>query len=133
MEQSPLISENIYGICMTKFQAFLTLASSIFLNACGGGSTDPQRESSLFYKYAGSLQCFGGGLSLSEMTFRLSNTGILVLESYCGNDGLPHVAMCGATDGRIGIFKVHSFQEQTAIANGLTQLSTLPSAVKTDC
>ena len=133
MEQSSLISEIIKWITMTKFQAFWIIASSVFLNACGGGSTDPQRENSLFYKYAGSLQCFGGGLSLSEMTFQLSNSGILVLESYCGDDGLPHVAMCGATDGRIGIFKVYSFQEQTAFSIGLKQLSTLPSAVKTDC
>ena len=118
---------------MTKFQAFWILASSVFLSACGGGGTDPQSENSLFYKYAGSLQCFGGGQSLSEMTFQLSNSGILVLESYCGDDGLPHVAMCGATDGRIGIFKVHSLQEQTAFTNGLKPLSTLPSAVKTDC
>jgi hypothetical protein len=133
MEQRPLILENFNWINMSKFQVFWILASSIFLNACGGGSIDPQSESSLFYKYAGSLQCLGGGLSLSEMTFQISNSGILVLEFYCGDDGLPHIAMCGATDGRIGIFKVHLFQEQTAFANGLKPLSTLPSAVKTDC
>ena len=113
-------------------QIFLfSLVALFLLSACGGGDS-PSANINL-YKYAGSVQCTGGGLTLPEMTLQLTNASIQVLSSSCGTDGNVYAAVCGGADGRIGIFEVPSSQEQAASAVGFAPLSNLPSASKTAC
>ncbi len=101
------------------------------LVACGGGES-PATNVSL-YKYVGSVQCTGGGTSLSAMERQLTDAGIRVLTSSCGVDGNAYPAVCGAPDGRIGVFEVPAAQAQAASAVGFAPLSNLPAATKVAC
>jgi len=85
------------------------------------------------YKYAGSVQCTGGGASLAEMERQLTDAGIKVLNSSCGRDGNAYPATCGLADGRIGVFEVPAAQAPAAAAIGFAPLSNLPAATKTAC
>jgi hypothetical protein len=94
---------------------------------------NPPSTNISLYKYAGSVQCNGGGLSLPEMERQLNDAGIQVIYSSCGTDGRGYFAVCGNGDGRIGIFVVPSSQEQAASAVGFRPLSNLPAASKIAC
>ena len=111
----------------------IPLVTLSLLNGCGGGNGDSPSANIRLYKYAGSVQCNGGGLSLPQMTLQLNNAGVQVLSSFCGTDGMAYPAVCGGGDGRIGIFEVPSSQEQAASAVGFTLLSNLPAASKIAC
>lgn len=112
---------------------FLTVTlAALATTACGGGNGNPN-SGIRTYKYAGSLQCSGGGLSLAEMQRQLSDAGISVLDASCGVDGNMYTAVCGAPDGRIGIFEIPSEQVQAASALGFAPLTTLPAAAQVPC
>ena len=85
------------------------------------------------YKYFGSVQCTGGGTSLSALAKQLTDASVQVLTSSCGVDGNANLALCGAADGRIAIFEVPAAQTQAAAAVGFTPLSNLPLATKAAC
>jgi hypothetical protein len=110
-----------------KLISFMAIAA---MCSCGGGTS---AANVFMYKYAGSVQCTGGGLSLPEMATQLSNAGVQVISSSCGVDGNPRIAMCGAADGRIGIFELAPSQTQAATNAGFAPLSQLPAASKTTC
>jgi hypothetical protein len=107
--------------------AFATFA------ACGGGASKSPGTRVSLYKYVGSVQCTGGGTSLPAMERQLTDAGIQVLTSTCGGDGKMYAAVCGAADGRIGIFEVPAAQARAASALGFAPLSNLPAATKVDC
>jgi len=111
----------------------LLLVTFAFLVACGGGDDNLPDANISLYKYAGSVQCTGGGMSLPEMARQLTDAGIPVLTSTCGYDGYVYVAMCGAGNGRIGIFEVPAAQVHAASAMGSAPLSNLPEATKIAC
>ena len=111
---------------------FVFLAAFATLAACvGAGSVMPQAIVSL-YRYAGSVQCTGGGLSLPAMERQLTDAGIQVLSSACGNDGI-YAAVCGAPDGRIGIFEVSAADSQASSVLGFLPLSNLSAATRAAC
>lgn len=110
----------------------VTLAGLVPLAACGGGNGNPT-SGIRTYKYAESLQCSGGGLSLAEMQQQLAEAGILVLNASCGVDGNMRTAVCGAPDGRIGIIEIPSEQLPSASGLGFAPLTTLPAAVQVPC
>lgn len=85
------------------------------------------------YRYAGSAQCTGGGLTLGQMQAQLANASIQVLVSSCGSDGNGYPAVCGAPDGRIGIFDIPGAQSSAALALGFALLSDLPNAARVGC
>jgi len=114
---------------MRKF--LISLVAFSLLGSCGGGDS-PSANINL-YKYAGSVQCTGSGLTLPEMTLQLTSANIQVLSFSCGTDGKVYAAVCGGGDGRIGIFEVPSSQEQAASVVGFAPLSDIPSASKTAC
>ena len=111
----------------------LPLVAFAFLVACGGGDSNSPSASISLYKYAGSVQCTGGGMLLSEMERQLTGAGIQVLSSACGFDGNVYAAVCGGADGRIGIFEVPEAQAQAASTVGFAPLSNLPTATKAAC
>lgn len=71
------------------------------------------------YKSNGSMQCTGGGVAVQS--------------SSCGFDGNAHITVCGASDGRIGIFEIATADLAAAQALGFAPLPTLPDATRTAC
>jgi len=117
--------------------SMLSLASAVVLTACGGSGAGADvaapGSSTSVYRYAGSVQCEGGGLSLTESQRQLTDAGIQVLSAACGIDGNAYPTVCGAPDGRIRIFEVPNAQSQLASAIGFEPLSNLPSPSQADC
>lgn len=111
------------------------------LAACGGGSGDsggPDIETRAaagvkVFKATGSLQCSGGGLSLAALQAQLTAANVQVQAAECGTDGQPLPAVCGAPDGKIGIFEIPIAQEAAATAAGFKPLGTLPGAKTAPC
>lgn len=85
------------------------------------------------YKYQGSLQCQGGGLSLKQMRQQLLRAGIKAVKSSCGVDGMIYPAVCGAPDGKINIFTINSKSLVKAQSQGFDLLKNLPDAQSTNC
>lgn len=111
----------------------LILASVAVLVACGGSDGKSSAITSGVYKYAGSVQCETGGLSLADGQRQLNDAGIEVLAAYCGSDGMLYPAVCGGADGRIRIYEVPNAQAQAASAVGFSSMSRLPSAARDGC
>lgn len=112
---------------------FLMLLVVIFFAACAGEKSASVGTNVSLYKYIGSAQCNGGGTPLAAMKRQLIDAGIQVHASACGGDGKFYPAVCGASDGRIGIFDIASAQVPAASTLGFAPLSSLPSATKTAC
>jgi hypothetical protein len=59
------------------------------------------------YKYDGTLQCgLGQEVPLDEMAKELKGSGIEVLNTHKGTDGLTHISVCGASTGAINAFEI---------------------------
>jgi hypothetical protein len=57
------------------------------------------------FKYDGSLQCgMGKGISAEEMQKELGS--IVVYSAINKDDGLMHIAMCGANTGKVNIYEI---------------------------
>jgi hypothetical protein len=104
-------------------------AVSVLVVACGG-SSDATVE---VLKSFGSVQCSGGGTTLSALEAQLTGAGIAVLRSSCGADGVLHPTLCGSPDGLVGIFDVSEAQLAAAEALQFAPLSTVPNAVRLAC
>jgi len=85
------------------------------------------------FRSRGSLQCAGGGSTPAVMQDTLSKAGIAVSSSACGNDGLLHPAICGASDGRINIFTIPRSKLAEAQTLGFANFSSLPDAQAAPC
>lgn len=107
------------------------LAVVAALTACGG-SGDEDAGTKVF-KSMGSLQCSGGGVSLAALQAQLAAANVQVRSAECGTDGQPVPTLCGAPDGRIGIFEISAAQDAAAAAAGFKPLSTLPGAKTAAC
>lgn len=61
------------------------------------------------YKYDGSLQCKRGKeIPLDVMAKELTDNGIEVTASRKGSDARVHIAMCGASTGRLNVYSIDS-------------------------
>jgi len=128
-------------MCDRKGTAKLLVASLVVLvtlAACAGGdgkspSASLPSASARTYKYVGSVQCTGGGTSLTELQLQLTGAGIQVLGATCGVDGNLYAAVCGGADGRIAIFEIPAQQAQAASALGFMPLADLPAATEVAC
>lgn len=74
------------------------------------------------YKHLGSVQCSGGGQTVPALARVLADGGVPVLASRCGTDGRMYPAMCGAADGRIGIFDIAASHAEAAAKLGFRPL-----------
>lgn len=110
------------------------LALLVCLPGCATGVSDlPSEETVKSYKYLGSVQCSGGGISLDEIKRQLKDAGIQVASANCGIDGYMHIAMCGAPDGRIAIVEIPESKARVAAALGFLPLQNLPDATEVPC
>jgi hypothetical protein len=102
-------------------------------NGAGEADSNALSRGVTLYNSFGSVQCTGGGVSLEAMQQQLAAAGIQVLSANCGTDGRMYIAVCGAADGRIGIFEVPATQAEAALALGFAPLSNLPGATTGAC
>ena len=117
---------------------FSLLVAAALLVSCGGGggsSSGGVGAPSVVAVYTsfGSVQCSGGGTTLTELQRELLALGIQVLAARCGLDGLARPAVCGESDGRIAMFDVDEAQVLVLLALGFALLSTLPNATAAPC
>jgi hypothetical protein len=113
-------------------QAAFALAAAVS-SACGGGDGGAPEAPLAMFKSLGSLQCSGGGASLPALERQLLDAGVQVLAASCGLDGNAYIALCGAPDGRIGVFDLAAQHAAVARALGFAPLSDLPAAVRVPC
>jgi len=77
------------------------------LDASGFGVWVFDRAVIEVYKYDGSLQCRRGKeIALKDMARELADNGIEVKASRKGTDGRVHIAMCGASTGRLNVYSI---------------------------
>lgn len=119
----------------TTVAILVALAS---LSACGGGgsaqdsSSEKDRRLSAddttvtVYKSTGGVQCGGSGLSLTAMQEQLATANVKVRSAACGGDGMMYPAVCGAPDGRIGIFDIPATHASAAAGAGFALLNANP-------
>ena len=103
------------------------------LSACTAAPGQPSEPPVRMFKSQGSVQCSGGGTSVAALAQQLQAAGVEVISSSRGTDGRMRIAMCGAADGRIGIFEVPARNADAAAALGFAPLSRLPSAQVVPC
>jgi hypothetical protein len=112
---------------------WLALLAACSLTACASAPGQPAEPPVRIFKSQGSLQCSGGGTPVAALAQQLQAAGVAVISSACGTDGRMRIAMCGAADGRIGIFEVAARDTAAAAALGFAPLSRLPSAQVVTC
>jgi hypothetical protein len=77
------------------------------------------------YKYDGTLQCgMGHEIPLEEMARELEATGIEIVASRKGTDGLVHISVCGASTGAINVYVIDRVSLATAQRLGYRLLVT---------
>ena len=111
----------------------VAVASAMVTCACADVDAASQRATIRVFKSLGSVQCSGGGKDIALMSRELSNAGLEVISSTCGTDGHMHPMLCGANDGRIGIFEIGSKDMAAASRLGFAPLSRLPEAQVLPC
>lgn len=82
-------------------------------------------------KTLGSIQCEGDSKDVPTLQRELTEHNIPVFAADCGSDGMMYIAVCGAPDGKIGIFTIDADDQQKAFSLGFEPLSSLAS--RTDC
>ena len=76
-------------------------------NALGFGVWVFDEPTVAVYKYDGTLQCNQGKeIPLGRMAEELTAKGIKVEVSRKGHDGLAHIAVCGASTGKLNVFVI---------------------------
>jgi len=110
----------------------LLLLSAALLVACNEPNTI---EGTIkIYKPLGSVQCGGGDITPPEaMRKELLDANIPVRAVACGNDGQPHLTMCGEPDGVINIFTIPQTKESKVLSLGFKLLSELQGAKEKPC
>ena len=98
------------------------------LCACGGEAGNADTETASVYASLDSTQCGTVKSPLSSLSSRLTAGGVTVVSASCGSDGVARGAVCGESDGRIGIFSVPASQQASAAALGFASLGDLPAA-----
>ena len=115
----------------------LSILAVASLAACGGGESGPDIETRAagikVFKSMGSLQCSGGGVSLAALQAQLTAANVQVRSAECGTDGQAVPAVCGISDGKIGIFEIAVAEDAAAVAAGFKPLSSLPGAKTAPC
>lgn len=74
-------------------------------------------------KTLGTTQCseHDSALELKKLKTTLEGSHIQIYEAKIGNDGMSHIAMCGAADGKMAIFKIDQKSLPKAEKLGYTQ------------
>ncbi|MDO5530037.1 MAG: hypothetical protein Q4F71_11595 [Paracoccus sp. (in: a-proteobacteria)] len=100
---------------MTRFLAVLSLP--LLMAACDDGMV---RGTATVFKSFGTTQCNPQEGRLEALAAELRGVGVDILDKRAGDDGMMRIALCGAPDGRIGIFTIPETQTQAAASAGFS-------------
>lgn len=78
-------------------------------------------------------QCEAGGLTIADLEKRLAAAGVNVLAARCASDGRMRVQMCGAADGRLGVFEIAAAERERAAAAGFRAVAADEKPVEQPC
>ena len=70
---------------------------------------------------------------MASLQAQLTAANVQVRSAACGGTGMAYAAVCGALDGKIGIFAISPAQAEAAAKAGFAPLSTLPTAKTVPC
>lgn len=90
------------------------------LAAC---TSTPSAAALRVVRATGGHQCEGGGLTVDAMRRQLEDAGVRVRSAQCATDGRMRPAMCGAPDGRLGVFEIDAASQAAAAALGFQPLA----------
>lgn len=124
---------NLYRIALLALPTMLTAACATGNDADAAPPAGPRAAAIDVFRATGGRQCEDRGESLSALEQRLAAAGVRVESAACGTDGRMYPSVCGAPDGRIGIFAVPADQLDAARRAGFQLLSELPDAQRLDC
>lgn len=111
----------------------VTIALALVAGSCANINRTEAQDTVRVFKYAGSVQCTGGGSDLPTIERQLTDGGLKVLSAACATDGRMRMAMCGANDGRLAIFEISGSDAESASKLGFIPLSKLPDAKVASC
>jgi hypothetical protein len=100
---APTGEANVMKVVAVDWSAFLSENP----DAGGYGIWVFDENTVQIYKYDGTLRCgMGREISLKEMTKELESSGIDVVTSRKGEDGLTHINVCGASTGSTNVYVI---------------------------
>jgi allophanate hydrolase subunit 2 len=111
----------------------LTMLSAALLAACASEPAVSDGSGVRVAKPLGSVQCSGGGTPVAEMARQMTAGGVKVLASSCATDGRMYAAMCGASDGRLGVLEIRAADLKAAEAMGFKPLDQWRGAAAVPC
>jgi hypothetical protein len=106
------------------FNRALPVALAVMACGCVAAHHNSDPPTARVFKFAGIIQCQpGSGLSLTDMERPLTDAGLHVLDSYCaGIEGTVLPAMCGTSNGVMGVFELSARDAERAEALGYPRL-----------
>lgn len=115
---------------MPKIIYLTTCLSALLLSACSPNmqpSPMPptsNQQSVWIAKDLGLKQCeqLSAQDSLDRMQQKLHRNQIKTLTAYCADDGMMRVQMCGAPQGKLGLYKIKQAQLAKAQSLGFQQV-----------
>ena len=120
--------------CVNGRKQLLAVGLITLVLGCAASPGPTPRERVSVYKPLGSVQCEpASGVTIAALKSQLEAADIKVLGSSCGSDGRIYPAVCGASNGRIGIFEIPPTQTKKIAALGFAPLSGLPDATRSAC
>ncbi len=78
-------------------------------------------------------QCEAGGRTLADLEKRLAAAGVKASAARCASDGRMRVQMCGAADGRLGVFEIAAADRERAAAAGFRVVNPDAKPVEQAC
>jgi hypothetical protein len=117
------------------FNRALSVALAVVACGCVAAHHIPYPPTARVFKLAGVIQCQPGtGLSLTDMERPLTDAGLRVLDSYCASiEGGAIPAMCGGSNGVIGVFELSARDAERAEALGFGYTRLLFNVSKASC
>lgn len=99
-------------------------AALLFVIAIASGCNGTKAQENIeVSKALGTRQCEQDqGDALEKLTDALTQAGVTVLSKKQGHDGKSHITVCGAADGRTGVFSIPATQIEKAESLGFTRL-----------
>ncbi|RMX07968.1 hypothetical protein D8I35_02250 [Corticibacter populi] len=103
---------------MKRFFLVVCCAGLAACGSVGGQAPQSPQGHAEVVKPLGSRQCEGGGSTLEQLQVQLAGAGVRVLAAAQGSDGRMYPAVCGAPDGRVGVFTIPAGQVDAAANAG---------------
>ena len=117
----------------TSRTAFAAVALALAAGACAVVERAEAQGTVRVFKPAGTLQCAEAAVDLPVMQRELTDKGVKVLRATCATDGRMSAAMCGVSDGRIGLFEIAAKDVAAAARLGFAEVSALPGFREAPC